>query len=181
MPPKAASCFACIVLPANACKSTPNVLWLQMAEKAEQWDCAMTVSACGVPLKALSSTTLLAADLALIFTKLPEALRAKLDLGASSEVAALTRLFGRVWEVITTHSLRAQFNRLPYPLVLRWARQDQLVVDSEDSMVVLLSSWYKQQGGSDSSSPPTDAQCRELSECVRLAHVSGSYILQVNC
>jgi hypothetical protein len=84
-----------------------------------------------------------------------------------------------------TDSLRAQFNRLPYPLVLRWARLDHLAVDSEDRMVVLLNYWYTQQGGdaafggiarfagdSGSGSPPTDAQCRELSECVRLAHVS---------
>jgi hypothetical protein len=82
-----------------------------------------------------------------------------------------------VRQVITTDSLREQFCSLPFTLVLRWAELDQLVVDSENSVAVLLTAWYRQQCSS--GTPPTDAQCEQLSGCLRLSQLSASYLLQV--
>jgi hypothetical protein len=169
-------CFmSCLLLHFAFCRTISALLKSQMAQKADIWDCAMTVRACGARLRALAGTTDSAADLTWLFVKLPEALRTKLELGADVEVAALTRLFGRVREVIITDSVREQFSRLPFPLVLRWAGLDELVVDSEDSVVVLLTVWHRQQ----SNAKPTDAQCTALCGCVRVAHISASYIMQV--
>jgi hypothetical protein len=86
-------------------------------------------------------------------------------------------LFGQVRQVITTDSLREQFCSLPFPLVLRWAGLDQLAVDSENSVAVLLTAWYRAQCSSGTA--PTDAQCEQLSGCLRLGQLGPSYLLQV--
>ncbi len=72
----------------------------------------------------------------LIRAALPACVQLMPQFGAGWEGAAnpaLTRLFGKVRQVIITDSLREQFCSLPFPLVLRWARLDQLAVDSENS------------------------------------------------
>ncbi len=119
-----------------------------------------------------------ATPLAVLIYSCLRALQLELGAGWKGAVStALARLFGQVRQVIITDSLREQFCSLPFPLVLQWAGLDRLAVDSENSVAVLLTAWYRQQCSS--GNPPTNAQCKQLSGCLRLGQLSPSYLLQV--
>ncbi|KAL6761582.1 hypothetical protein V8C86DRAFT_2532058 [Haematococcus lacustris] len=80
----------------------------------------------------------------------------------------LLHLYQDVHAVISEAPLRAQFRLLPFAAVLLWAGSDELVVDSENSVVELLH-WYLLVTGYTRAAQPA------MSSLVRPQHLSPAY------
>ncbi len=75
--------------------------------------------------------------------------------------------------IVTDAALLAQFNQLPLALLKRWLKLDEYEVDSGNTLAVLFTAWHDAQ-----PEPPTEQQCRQLSDMLPLAAVSVSFHTQ---
>ncbi len=83
----------------------------------------------------------------------------------------LLALLGDVHLVLTTPALIGQLQQLPVAAMRLWLGSDDLVVDSENSVLVALDCWVRGAHGSSA----TSAQLKELSGLVRVAHLTPDY------
>jgi hypothetical protein len=88
-----------------------------------------------------------------------------------SKEGVLLYLFGDVHALVTTPNKLKRFSQLPYEALKAWLGSDNLVVDSEDSVVVALSFWIKTHV----DGPPrslTKQQNQQLCELIRVKHLT---------
>ncbi len=76
--------------------------------------------------------------------------------------------------IVTDAALLAQFTQLPLALVQRWMELDKYEVDSGNTLAVLFTAWHDAQ-----PEPPSDEQCRQLSDMLPLAAVTLCFHSQV--
>jgi hypothetical protein len=75
-------------------------------------------------------------------------------------------LFADVHSLLTSPAKLTSFHQLPYAAIKAWAASDDLVVDSENSVVVALGSWVAAAGNC------SIEQRKELSTLIRVKHLT---------
>ena len=148
---------------------------VQMCVIADRWQAPSCLQLALAALAAVAASTLTATHVGAILTALPSSLHTMpaYDQLKAKCATRLVQLFGDVPHVITDRELRHSFFALPPPTVLLWAGQDQLSVDSENSVVVLLMIWYI--GQPEGSCSPEFL--RDLAACVRVQRLTHSFRL----
>ena len=148
-----------------------------MCAVADRWQAPGCLQAVLAGLAAADASALTAAHVGAILTTLPSSLHTSPAYEKLKAMCAarLVQLFGNVFKVITDGGLRGSFCALPSPAVLLWGGQDQLSVDSENSVVVALTLWHDSQPN-DSCSPQF---LKDLTACVRVQHLTSSFRLGV--
>jgi hypothetical protein len=91
------------------------------------------------------------------------------DTIAGCTAYLLFSLFADVHALLTSPAKLQHFRQLPYAAVKAWASSDELVVDSENSVVVALGSWVSAH-----KKCITSVQKKELSSLIRVKHLTPS-------
>jgi hypothetical protein len=164
---------------------------LQMCRVADRWGAAFCLRACMDRLTRLPNDSLSCDHLAALLPQLPKSIQQLLQYAAwerkvrgilvSSAIASTTisgsiesvlfYLFSDVHALLTSSAKLEHFHQLPYAAVKAWAAGDDLVVDSENSVVVALGSWITAQ------KECSVEQQKELSSLIRLKHLTPSMCL----
>jgi hypothetical protein len=169
---------------------TGTACQLQMCRVADHWEAEDCLISCLKRLIQLPDKDLGCAQLAQLLPQLPASIRqlpqykeweqklmqilvasakASTALDASSAYL-LVYLFADVHSLLTSQPQLKCFRQLPFHAVKAWAASDNLVVDSENSVVIALSSWIKAAGDCSTE------QQKELSSLIRVKHLTpGMY------
>jgi hypothetical protein len=161
---------------------------LQMCRVADRWGAAFCLRACMNCLTRLPNDSLSCDHLAALLPQLPKSIqqlqyaaweRKVMSILVSSATASTTisgsiesvlfYLFSDVHALLTSSAKLEQFHQLPYAAVKAWAAGDDLVVDSENSVVVALGSWITAH-----KERITREQKKELSSLIRVKHLTPS-------
>ncbi|MEW5308221.1 MAG: hypothetical protein WDW38_000196 [Sanguina aurantia] len=85
---------------------------------------------------------------------------------------SLLATFGNALNIITSPALLQQFNLLPQPAVLALLQSDQLMADTEASVLLLVDSWCTEVDDKDCS----DDQETELVGSIRYSRLPSPYL-----
>jgi hypothetical protein len=142
-----------------------------MCRVADMWDASACVGLCSTSLAQLQQDVLQPKDFAAVLALLPEAVSGTQQLAAwqASTIAAFVQQYTDVHGLIITPDQRQSFRHLPYPAIKAWMGSDELLVDSEDSMVVALDWWVEGPEGSKCS----EEQLKELSDLIHVGHLTA--------
>jgi hypothetical protein len=162
---------------------------MQMCRVADHWDAEDCLIACLERLIQLPDKDLSCDQLAHLLLQLPDSTKqlplykewedrlelklmhilvtsAKTSTVFDANMAyLLLYLFADVHSLLTTPAKLTSFHQLPYAAIKAWAASDDLVVDSENSVVVAVGSWIKAQDCS-------TEQRKELSSLIRVKHLT---------
>ncbi len=87
--------------------------------------------------------------------------------------SVLGRVLPSAPAIVTDAALLAQFTQLPLALVKRWVWLDKYEVDAGNTLAVLFTAWHDAQ-----PEPPSEVQCKQLSDMLPLAAVSVCFHAQ---
>jgi hypothetical protein len=157
-----------------------------MCRVADRWGAAFCLSACLNQLVQLPDKDLTCDQLAQLLPHLPKSARqlpqyvawqekvmrilvssAKSSTSMSGSIEYLLfHLFPDVPALLTSPAKLELFNQVPFEAINTWAASDDLVVDSENSVVVAFGSWITAQ------KECSTEQKKELSSLVRVKHLT---------
>ena len=104
----------------------------------------------------------------------------ELSILRDTTLSCLIKIFGDVPAVIQDEGQRMAFCKLPFHVVLAWAKADDLKVHSENCIVLLLSAWTKANDRYCSILRLANKErLKELVLSIRVQHCSHSYIQTV--
>jgi hypothetical protein len=162
-----------------------------MCRVADRWGAAFCLKACLDRLIQLPDRDMTCDQLAQLLPQLPKGVvnlpqnaaweakvmrilvsSAKASTTISGSIAhVLFHLFADVHALLTSSAKLKHFHQLPYAAIKAWAASDDLVVDSENSVVVALGSWISVH-----KERITREQKKELSSLIRIKHLTaGTY------
>jgi hypothetical protein len=159
-----------------------------MCRIADRWGALHCLGYCLERLTQLPEKDLGVAQLVQLLPQLPESLRSLPQHAAWEErmmkvmastasfnnevLPLLLYVFGDVHALLTSGPKLKYFLQLPYPAVKMWADSDDLVVDSENSVVVALHVWIEAKVIGAPARTCSPEQKEELSALLRVRHLS---------
>jgi hypothetical protein len=174
----------------SCCSNGGLVHHAQMCHVADRWGAAFCLGTCMHRLTQLLDKDLTCDQLAQLLPQLPASTKqlpqhkeweqtlmhllvgsAKASMNIDANIASvLVYLFADVHSLLNSPAKLKCFHQLPYAAIRAWAACNDLVVDSENSVVVALGSWIKARICS------TEQQ-KELSSLIRVKHLTpGVYL-----
>ncbi|GFH09118.1 BTB domain-containing protein, partial [Haematococcus lacustris] len=141
---------------------------------AERWAFPSLASKCLQQLVSLPPLQLPMQQLVQVLQTLPDscALLPEHPQWQERVHTSTVKTYGDVHAIITSAQLRAQFQQLPFMAVQQWAGSNELMVDSENSVVELISLWMAGPAGQACSK----SNKQQLSSLVRVQHLSPAYV-----
>jgi hypothetical protein len=141
---------------------------------ADMWDAEACIKLCYAALARLQPHLLRPTEFAEVLDLLPEAVSSTPEQQAWERLClAVTSTFVSqhkdVHQMLTAPDQLLSFQQLPFMVVKAWAASDDLVVDSEDSVVLALGRWIMYYEGRKCS----EEQLGQLSGLIRVRHLTA--------